>query len=158
MKSVSLTSNLRATVCAALTLLFLAGCAQPASAAPGHWYEPSKNGVGIQIDQNLHGFGHQVTWYLYREDGSTAFLSGAETCESFPCVIPLVEPTAYFMGGGLELGDPVGTLEIGVYDGDLLPVVYDLREWRPESCFDIGPGGLIFRQCVGRLSLQLLTE
>jgi len=156
MKSVSLTSKLRATVCAALTLLFLIGCAQPASAAPGHWYQPERDGIGLQIDQDT-GFGSAVTWYLYRPDGSTAFLVGGGNCEAFPCVLTLHEPTARYMGGNLDLGDPVGEIEIGVA-GDTLPVRFDLSEWLPERCTDISPGGVLFRECAGKIDFELLTE
>jgi hypothetical protein len=112
----------------------------------------------LQIDQNLHGFGHQVTWYLYRLDGSSAFLVGSETCAEFPCVLEMVEPTAAWMGGALDLGETVGSLEIGVADEDGLTIQYDLRSWVPEYCTDISPGGVIFRKCAGWIDLILLTD
>ena len=134
----------------ALVLVFLA---VSASAGPGLWYEPGRDGHGLTISQPTSG-GHAVIWYLYREDGSATFLI-ADSCPEFPCVTPLYEPSAHFMGGGLNLGDPVGDIEIGV--GDPLPVRFDLREWRPEECFGISPGGVLFRQCAGRIQFELLA-
>ena len=138
-------------------LLAVSACSSPASAAPGHWYEPARSGYGIQIDQDT-GFGSAVTFYLYRRDGSTAFLVGGENCESFPCVLTLHEPSADFMGGELELGPEIGEIELGEYDGAILPMRYDLRVWLGEFCQDISPGGVIFRQCAGQRDLQLLAE
>ncbi|TQE96894.1 MAG: hypothetical protein FKY71_16370 [Spiribacter salinus] len=152
MKIQSQTFNLRATVCAVATLLF-----STAFAAPGHWYEPGREGHGLQINRDS-GFGHAVTWYLYREDGSTAFLIGGSNCESFPCVLTLHEPTARYMGGSLDLGPEVGEIEIGQYDGVTLPVRFDLRAWQPERCDDISPGGVLWRECAGKIDFELLTE
>ena len=138
----------------ALASLFLAGSVL---AAPGHWYEPAEPGYGVQINQD-GGFGYAVTFYLYRTDGSTAFLIGAETCEEFPCVVALLEPTADFMGGNLDVGNALGELEIGVFDGEVLPIRFDLRVWLGEYCENISVGGIIFRQCAGQRNLRLLTE
>lgn len=157
MKIENPTFNLHAIASLVAALLLPIGCAQTASAAPGHWYEPERNGHGLQIDQNAHGFGHAVTWYLYREDGTTAFLIGGSNCDSFPCVLTLHEPTARYMGGNLDLGPAVGEIEIGVA-GDTLPVRFDLRAWQPERCTDISPGGVIFRECAGKIDFTLLTE
>ena len=124
----------------------------------GHWYDVDHPGHGIQINRDS-GFGYAVTWYLYRMDGTTAFLSGETTCEEFPCVIPLVEPSAGFMGSQeLELGDPVGMLELQLRpDGDL-DVTYDLISWLSEDCTGISPGGLIFRGCVGDFVMEKLAD
>jgi len=128
-----------------------------AFAAPGHWYEPARDGHGLQINRD-GGFGSAVTWYLYRPDGTTAFLIGGETCFEFPCVVELYEPTARYMGGDLDLGQPVGILEIGDVEGDTLPVRYDVRAWQTERCSNISAGGVLFRECAGRLDLKLLAE
>ena len=124
----------------------------------GHWYDVDHPGHGIQINRDS-GFGYAVTWYLYRMDGTTAFLSGETTCEEFPCVIPLVEPSAGFMGSQeLELGDPVGMLELQLrLDGDL-DVTYDLIDWLAEDCAGITSGGLIFRGCVGDFVMEKLAD
>jgi len=136
-----------------LIAIFLAGSA---IGAPGHWYQPERNGHGLQINRDS-GFGSAVTWYVYRPDGSTAFLVGDSNCEAFPCVLTLHEPTAQYMGGSLELGPEIGEIEIGVA-GDTLPVRFDLRAWLPERCTDISPGGVLFRECAGKIDFQLLTK
>ena len=126
-----------------------------ASAAPGLYHQPARDGHGLSISQPTEAAGHSVIWYLYREDGTATFLI-ADPCESFPCVSALYEPTANFMGGNLSLNDPVGDIEIGV--GDPLPVRFDLREWRPEECYGISPGGVLFRQCGGRIDFTRLAD
>ena len=125
-----------------------------ASAAPGLYHQPARDGHGLSISQPTEA-GHSVIWYLYREDGTATFLI-ADPCPEFPCVTPLYEPTANFMGGNLSLGEPVGDIEIGT--GDPLPVRFDLRAWRPETCEDITPGGIIFRQCAGRIDFTRLAD
>lgn len=152
MKSVNRIANLCATVSLAATLLFSA-----AIAAPGHWYEPGREGHGLQINRDT-GFGNALTWYIYRPDGSTAFLVSGENCESFPCVVTLHEPTANFMGGQPFLGPEIGIIEIGQYHGQTLPVRYDLRAWRPDQCLHTGPGGALFNQCFGQIDFELLAE
>lgn len=131
----------------------------------GHWYNADHPGHGIQINRDS-GFGYAVTWYLYRKDGSTSFLSGEETCKEFPCIIPLVEPSAGFMGQGeLELGEPVGTLELIPLASCLsldcpdasLEVIYDLIGWIPE-CAGIGPGGLLLQKCIGSFEVTKLAD
>lgn len=145
-----------------LIITALALLAGTAFSAPGHWYTPDRDGLGLQIDQNFHGFGHAVTWYLYREDGSGAFLVGGETCPYFPCVVELHEPTANYMGGGLELGPAIGILEIGIATEGVLQVDYDLRAWLAaqgsDRCENISVGGILFRECAGKIDLQLLTD
>lgn len=140
----------------AAVVLLVAGSV---SAEPGWWYEPAPNreGIGLFVTQDM-GAGSAVIWYLYREDGSPTWLIGGENCLSFPCVVPLHEPAASWMGGGLDLGEPVGSLEIGAFDGEILPASFDLRGLAPERCSDISPGGVLFRECAGRLDLQLLAR
>ena len=132
----------------------------------GHWYNADHPGHGIQINRDS-GFGYAVTWYLYRKDGSTAFLAGESTCEQFPCVIALVEPSAGFMGSGeLDLGEPVGVLELtplatcqgtGCPEG-ALEVKYDLISWLSEDCLGQSPGGLIFQGCIGSFVMEKLAD
>lgn len=123
----------------------------------GHWYNADHPGHGIQINRDS-GFGYAVTWYLYRKDGTTAFLTGESTCEEFPCVIPLVEPSAGFMGEGeLDLGEPVGILELTPTEEGDLDVTYELIDWIPE-CFGIGSGGLIFQGCIGEFVMEKLAD
>ena len=121
--------------------------------APGLWFDPGRPGHGLTISQPTDG-GHAVLWYLPRRDGSAAYLLGMP-CRDFPCVTTLHEPTAAWLGGGLELGEPVGELEIGV--GDPLPLRYDLRDWSGEVCEGISPGGVLWRECAGRLELERLA-
>ena len=137
----------RLTLAASLLL------ASSAIAAPGLWHDPDRPGHGISISQPTEG-GHAVLWYLPTRAGETAYLI-ADPCEAFPCVSALYAPTARWLGGGLELGDPVGEIEIGV--GDPLPVRYDLRAWDVESCAGISAGGVLWRECAGRLELERLT-
>ena len=151
MKTVIRIANLRAAML--VLALILIGSA---SAAPGLYHQPARDGHGLSISQPTEA-GHSVIWYLYREDGTATFLI-ADPCESFPCVSALYEPTANFMGGGLDLGEPVGDIEIGQYNGVTLPVRFDLREWRPEECFGISPGGVLFRQCGGRIDFTRLAD
>lgn len=123
----------------------------------GHWFDASHPGHGIQINRDS-GFGYAVTWYLYRKDGTTAFLTGETTCEEFPCVIALVEPSASFMGGNLELGDPVGTLELTLTGDGNLDAQYDLISWLKADCAGILVGGLLFRKCIGTIELEKLAD
>ena len=136
-----------------LIALAVALLASSAIAAPGLYHQPARDGHGLSISQPTEA-GHSVIWYLYREDGTATFLV-ADPCPEFPCVTPLYEPTAHFMGSGLDLGDPVGDIEIG--RGDPLPVRFDLREWRPDECFGLSPGGVLWRECAGRLVLERLA-
>ena len=66
-------ANLRAHISALATALLLLGCAQTASAAPGLYHQPARDGHGLSISQPTEA-GHSVIWYLYREDGSATFL------------------------------------------------------------------------------------
>ena len=125
---------------------------------PGHWYDASHPGHGIQINRDA-GFGYAVTWYLYRKDGSTAFLAGESTCEEFPCVIALVEPSAGFMGSGeFDLGEPVGSLELIPLEDGRLEARYDLIDWLEADCAGLSPGGLVFQRCVGEIELEKLAD
>lgn len=122
----------------------------------GHWYDAEHPGHGIQIDADS-GFGHAVTWYLYRKDGSTAFLTAGETCAEFPCVVALHEPSAGFMGRGeFDLGDPVGLVELSFSDGKLL-ADYNLISWI-EECRGASPGGIIFHRCIGEIEFSRLAD
>lgn len=127
-------------------------------AGPGHWYDASHPGHGIQINRDA-GFGFAVTWYLYRKDGTTAFLTGESTCEEFPCAIALVEPTASFMGDpDLDLGDPVGSLDLVPLENGNLEIHFDLIDWLGVACVGQSPGGLIFNQCIGTIELEKLAD
>lgn len=144
---------------AALLLIF----STTALAGPGLWHDPEHPGHGITITQDS-GFGHGVIWFLHRVDGSSAFLIAGENCEEFPCVTPLHEPTAAWMGGAtsqpgvdFDLRDPVGSLELRQREDGRLTAKFDLYYWR-EDCIGLGPGGAIFRACVGTLTLELLAE
>ena len=136
--------------------LFLSACSAAVSAAPGWYFEPARDGHGLMISSDT-GFGHGVTWFLYREDGSAAFLAAGENCPAFPCVVPLHEPTANFMGGALDLGEPVGSIELH-YTGGGFSAFYDLRAWRPDRCFGVSPGGIIFNRCAGRIDFTRLAD
>ena len=45
----------------------------------GSWYDPENTGHGFNITADS-GFGHGIFWYLYRPDGSSAFLVALENC------------------------------------------------------------------------------
>ena len=136
-------------------LIALAGLVLAASAfaAPGLWYAPDRPGHGISISQPTEG-GYAVLWYLPTRSGVAAYLI-ADPCPDFPCVSALYSPAARWLGGGLNMGEPVGEIEIGV--GEPLPVRYDLRAWDVETCTGISPGGVLFRECAGRLELERLA-
>lgn len=135
-------------------LFLLAGSAYGQA---GLWYNPENTGHGIQINEDT-GFGYAVTWYLYRKDGSSAFLTAGETCKEFPCVIALHEPKAGFMGRGeFDLGDPVGLVELSFPEAGKMLVDYDLIAWIPE-CQGISPGGIIFNRCIGEIEMVKLAE
>lgn len=124
----------------------------------GLWYNPDKPGHGIQINRD-GGFGHAITWYLYRKDGSSAFVTALETCEEFPCVVSLAEPTARFLDGDAELGDAVGSVELTPQEDGSLEVDYDLSLFLgADHCYGISPGGMIFRQCVGKFDMIKLAD
>ena len=126
-----------------------------ALAGPGIWHQPDRDGHGIVISQPSEA-GSAVLWFLYTRDGSATFLIG-EPCPEFPCVTPLFQPSAGWLGGGLELGDEVGSVELSA-SGEQLRVVFDLRGLSPDECAGITPGGLLFRECVGTLTLERLTD
>jgi len=143
----------------AIILLFVSSCVFAEDPA-GMWYDPEHPGHGLQISGD-NGFGRSLVWYLHRADGSTGFVISGENCESFPCVVALYEPTSGFLGGKfggpeLELGEPVGMLELtpveGGFEGE-----YDLIGFASDNCSGISPGGLIFRGCVGKVSFSRLT-
>lgn len=137
-------------------LVLLAFLATPvAFAGPGLWSQPDRDGHGLSISQASSG-GHAVIWYRHRVDGSSAFLL-AEPCQTFPCATILYEPSARWGGGDLDLGDPVGSLEI-FPDGDQIRVIYDIRAWNVERCENISPGGALFRECAGSIRLTKLAD
>ena len=124
----------------------------------GLWHDAESTGHGIQINKDT-GFGHAVTWYLYRKDGSSAFLTVGETCKDFPCVVTLHEPKAGFMGRGeFDLGEPVGMLELALTETGKLDVDYNLSVWLGDECSNITAGGLLFRGCVGSFEMEFLAE
>ena len=126
-----------------------------AAAEPGLYYNPEKPGHGVYVTQDS-GFGSAVVWYLYRQDGSSAVLISAENCDSFPCAVELLEPSAKFMGGGLEL-TPAGVLEIAFTD-EGAEIEWELYTWPGAECDGLSPGGLIFYSCIGRQDLVLLAK
>jgi len=137
-------------LCAAV--LSVSAHASPA----GLWYAPANDGAGLWVTEDM-GAGHFVQWHLYRRDGSSAFVVSGEGCDKLPCIIPLHEPTAPFMGGTVDLGEPVGTLELRQTDTGLR-AVYDLRAFDPDNCTGITPGGLLLNRCVGTIDLILLAR
>lgn len=139
------------------TLLLLPVLAIASDDLAGHWYNPDKPGYGIQINRD-GGFGHAVTWYLYRRDGSSAFLTSMETCEEFPCVVSLAEPTATFLNGDAVLGDAIGSVELTPLDNGGLRADYDLRLFLGAECLNTGPGGLLFRGCLGKFDMIKLVD
>ena len=142
-----------------ITQIILGGLLMAASfyvaAEPGHWFDAQNPGHGVQINQDS-GFGHAFTWYLYRPNGTAAFLAADENCAEFPCVLALYEPTASYMGGDLVLGPPVGSVELTPTAGGLR-LDYDLRAWDWERCAGVSPGGAILNQCVGTINLTRLA-
>lgn len=135
-------------------LMLLAGSA---FGQAGMWYDADNPGHGVQINRDT-GSGHAFTWYLYRKDGSAAFLTAGQTCESFPCAISLHEPQAGFMGSGdFDLGDPVGLAELSFTEEGKLLVDYELVAW-VEECRGASPGGIIFQKCVGKIDMTKLAE
>ena len=122
----------------------------------GHWYNPSKPGYGVQINRDS-GAGHAITWYLYRKDGSSAFLTAFETCEEFPCIVSLSEPTSRFLDGNADLGNAVGSLELTPQPDGTLKADYDLRAWLGEECNNLSGGGLLFRGCIGKFNLSRIA-
>jgi hypothetical protein len=147
---------------AGLVFLF---AASSVVAGPGLWYDPEHPGHGILITQDM-GAGSGVIWFLHRPDGASAFLIAAENCEEFPCVVPMHEPEAAWMGGafpgaaGVEFDfkEPVGTLELRQLEDGGLTAKFDLRFFRPEDCVGIGGSGLILRGCIGTVTLKLLAD
>jgi len=140
-----------------VTLLLIPAIAMASDDIAGHWYDADKPGHGIQIDRD-GGFGHAITWYLYRKDKSSAFLTSGQTCEEFPCIVTLHEPSARFLDGDVELGDPVGSVELTPQEDGTLEADYDLRLFLGEECLNITPGGLLFRQCVGKFDMVKLSD
>lgn len=122
----------------------------------GLWYNPERDGLGLWLTQDMGG-GHWVQWQLYRRDGSTAVVVGAEGCTEFPCVVPLHEPRAQWLGGNLDFGAPVGMLELHVTENGLR-LEFDLRQFDPANCVGVSPGGVIFNKCIGTLELELLAR
>ena len=123
----------------------------------GHWYDADNPGHGVQINRDT-GHGHAFTWYLYRKDGSSAFLTAGQTCESFPCAISLHEPEAGFMGSGeFDLGPEVGLAELSFTEEGKLLVDYELVAW-VEECRGATPGGIIFQRCIGEIEMTKLAE
>ena len=140
-----------------VTLLLIPAIAMASDDIAGHWHDADKPGHGIQIDRD-GGFGHAITWYLYRKDKSSAFLTSGQTCEEFPCIVTLHEPSARFLDGDVELGDPVGSVELTPQEDGTLEADYDLRLFLGEECLNITPGGLLFRQCVGKFDMVKLSD
>jgi len=142
---------------ATILLFFTLGNAVASDEFAGQWYNPDRSGHGIQINRD-GGFGHAVTWYLYRKDGSSAFLTAGQTCEEFPCVVTLHEPTSRFLDGDAELGDPVGSVELTPQADGSMKADYDLRVFLGEECFGISGGGMLFRQCIGKFNMVKLSD
>lgn len=123
-----------------------------ALAGPGLWYEPSREGHGITISKSDGGFG--VIWWLYNRDRTATFLL-AEPCPELPCATALFLPSANWLGGDLDMGDEIGSIEIQP-QGDALRVVYDLTGLSPDECQG-SPGGLLFAECFGTITFERLT-
>jgi hypothetical protein len=113
------------------------------------------------------GAGSGVIWFLHRTDGSSAFLIAAENCEEFPCVVPMHEVEAAWMGGAFpgsgssfdfDFKDPVGSLEMRQLEDGRIVTKFDLRGFRPADCFGIGGSGLILRGCIGTITMELLAD
>lgn len=155
-------NRLRATFYASATALMFLSASVGAQTIDdnynyaGLWYSPDRDGTGIWISPDM-GAGHAVLWYLNRRDGSSAYLHAGENCTDFPCVVPLHEPTVSWLGGDVDLGEPIGSLEIQSSDTGLR-VTYDIRGFDPDNCFGISPGGTLFRECAGTRNLVRLTN
>jgi hypothetical protein len=148
---------------AALVLLFASANVM---AGPGLWHDPEHPGHGVLITQDM-GAGHGVIWFLHRTDGSSAFLIASENCEEFPCVVPMHEVEAAWMGGAFpgsgssfafDFQDPVGSLEMRQLEDGRIATKFDLRAFRPADCFGIGGSGLILRGCIGTITMELLAD
>jgi len=126
----------------------------------GSWYDPENTGHGFNITADS-GFGHGIFWYLYRPDGSSAFLVALENCEEFPCAVSLAEPSGPWMGGKYSqkgntvLGDPVGMVEL-IPSENGLNAKFELVGWQ-ENCQGKSSGGIIFNGCIGTIKLQRLA-
>ena len=154
------------TLLAAVFALGLSTGAAASSETSGLWHDPEHPGHGVLITQDM-GAGQAVIWFLHRTDGSSAFLIASENCEEFPCVAPMHEVEAAWMGGAFpgsgssfefDFGDPVGTLEMNVLEDGRIAAKFDLRGFRPADCFGIGGSGLILRGCIGTITLELLAD
>ena len=143
----------RHLITAVLAGLCLVGSAL---AEPGLWHNPERDGHGISISQPGDG-GHAVLWYKYRTDGTAAFLM-AEPCPAFPCASPLFEPTARYLGGELDLGEPVGLIEIDAAAENRMRVYFDLREWTWPRCEGVSAGGVVWRECAGWITFHRLAD
>ena len=136
-----------------LAILFIPALALANPA--GLWYSPQRDGAGLWLTADT-GEGHWVQWQVYRRDRSSAVLTGDRNCTEFPCVIALHEPSAPWLGGDVDLGEPVGSAEIHITDSGLR-LVYDVRAWDLENCSGT-PGGIILAQCIGTVDMVLLAR
>lgn len=140
-----------------------------ASEGDGMWYSPNHPGHGIVLNYNYSTDVAALTWFLHRPDLSSAFLSGGQLCEFFPCVVELVEPSASLLGGHgalvggyFELGPPVGMASLTLLNDNEMRVEYIFIPWlnmnTPEYCENISGAGYLYRGCVGTITLNRLTK
>jgi len=129
--------------------------------ADGMWHDPENTGDGIIINYDETVDVAFMTWFLYKPDGSTAFVVGRESCDFFPCTIELVEPTASLFGGDLELGPTVGEMTLTQVDMNNMKLEYDLIPWFLEIggvCDgNMSPTGYLISQCAGFTDLTRLS-
>ena len=140
-----------------------------ASEADGMWFMPDNPGHGLVVNYNYSNDVAAVTWFLHRPDRSSAFLSGLQLCQFFPCVLELVETSASLLGGAppgvgtfFELGETVGEVELTLLNNNEMRVKYNFIPWlsgnTPKYCSNISAMGYLWRGCAGTLNMVRLTR
>jgi hypothetical protein len=136
-----------------------------ASDADGMWYDPEHPGHGVVLNYNSSSDSAALTWFLHRPDKSSAFLSGKQLCEFYPCTVELLEPSASLLGGHasgvgtfFEIGPTVGEATLTLKNDNQLRVDFNFIPWLGEYCEGISAGGYLWRGCAGTLNLERLTN
>lgn len=149
---------LRWTAIGLLVGLLVAVAGYARAVEPG-WYAPADNGEGIIVRCNAAD-NCAMLWATHG-DGEQIWLISVENCprEDRRCEVPMADTSGSWRGrtGGTEIADPSVVLT-ATQNEDGISVEWDARALFPDRCFDVGSGGLLLAECIGRAQFDLLAR
>jgi len=142
-----------------IMLLVLGSCifSEAEAVEPG-WYAPDDNGEGLIVRCGTAGCG--FVWLTHAKGGQLWLISTSNCAvDASVCDIEMAQTTGTWRGlvGETEIAEP--TVQITVSEsGTGVSLEWNARALFPDSCFDVGSGGLILRGCIGRKEFGLLAR